>query len=132
MKQRGMQAISFNSMPVTLTWRCVPKECRSPPGLIPIAPHFVSVHFTIITECEETRPVAHWMKAARRRLQYHHSSPIGTSRECKGWKYRAKVLDQDLQIGAVKGVARVVQDELENTYNACFEEGGEKNYNYKP
>src|SRR5215471_15471352 len=50
----------------------------------------------------------------------------------KGWKYRAKVLDKDLQIGAVKGVARVVQDDLENTYNACFEEGGEKNYNFKP
>jgi hypothetical protein len=50
----------------------------------------------------------------------------------KGWKYRVKVLDQDLHIGAIKGVARVVQDDLENTYNACFEEGGEKNYNFKP
>jgi hypothetical protein len=50
----------------------------------------------------------------------------------KGWKYRTKVLDKDLNIGAVKGHARVVQDDLEGTYNACFEEDGEKNYNFKP
>jgi hypothetical protein len=38
-----------------------------------------------------------------------------------GWKYRVKVLDQDLTIRAVNGVARIVQDDLENTYDACFE-----------
>jgi hypothetical protein len=51
--------------------------------------------------------------------------PVGAERDFK-------VLDQELTIGAIKGVARVVQDDLENTYNACFEENGEKNYNYKP
>ena len=38
-----------------------------------------------------------------------------------GWKYRVKVLDQDLTIRAVNGNARIVQDDLENTYDACFE-----------
>ena len=38
-----------------------------------------------------------------------------------GWKYRVKVLDQDLTIRAVYGMARIVQDDLENTYDACFE-----------
>lgn len=38
-----------------------------------------------------------------------------------GWKYRVKVLDQDLTIRAVSGHARIVQDDLENTYDACFE-----------
>jgi hypothetical protein len=38
-----------------------------------------------------------------------------------GWKYRVKVLDQDLTIRAVNGHARIVQDDLENTYDACFE-----------
>lgn len=37
-----------------------------------------------------------------------------------GWKYRTKVLDQDLTIKAVNGQARIVQDDLENTYDACF------------
>jgi hypothetical protein len=37
-----------------------------------------------------------------------------------GWKYRVKVLDQDLMIQAVNGHARIVQDDLENTYDACF------------
>lgn len=38
-----------------------------------------------------------------------------------GWKYRVKVLDQDLTIRAVNGHARIVQDDLENTYDASFE-----------
>ena len=37
-----------------------------------------------------------------------------------GWKFRTKILDQDLTIQAVNGVARIVQDDLENTYDACF------------
>ena len=38
-----------------------------------------------------------------------------------GWKFRVKILDQDLTIRAVDGYARIVQDDLENTYDACFE-----------
>ncbi len=49
-----------------------------------------------------------------------------------GWKYRVKVLDQDLEIHAVNGTARIVQDDLEGTYNACFEEGGQKACSYQP
>lgn len=49
-----------------------------------------------------------------------------------GWKYRVTVLDKDLTISAVNGLARIVQDDLESTYNACFEDGGKKNYNWKP
>lgn len=30
-----------------------------------------------------------------------------------GWKFRTKVLDKDLTIGAIDGVARIVQDNLE-------------------
>ncbi len=43
-----------------------------------------------------------------------------------GWKYRVKVLDADLEIHAISGVARIVQDDLENTYDACFEDAGQK------
>ena len=49
-----------------------------------------------------------------------------------GWKYRVKVLDQDLGIGAIDGKAQVLQDDLENTYNACFEADNKTNCNYKP
>ena len=49
-----------------------------------------------------------------------------------GWKYRVKVLDQDLTIKAVNGKARIVQDELQNTYDACFEEGGQKACSIQP
>ena len=35
---------------------------------------------------------------------------------------RVKTLDQDLTIDVVNGLAHIVQDELENTYNTCFED----------
>ena len=49
-----------------------------------------------------------------------------------GWKYRVKVLNQDLMIQAINGIARIVQDDLEGTYNACFEEGNQKACTFKP
>jgi len=39
---------------------------------------------------------------------------------------------QDSGIGAIDGTARIVQDDLEGTYNACFEANGKKNCTYKP
>jgi hypothetical protein len=45
-----------------------------------------------------------------------------------GWKFRVKVLDKDLTIRAVNGIAHIMQDDLENTYDLCA--GG--SCNYKP
>ena len=39
----------------------------------------------------------------------------------KGWKYRVAVLDQDLTVSTPKGYNWIVQDELQNTYDACKE-----------
>lgn len=36
-----------------------------------------------------------------------------------GWKYRVAVLDQDLTISTPEGYNWIVQDELQNTYDAC-------------
>ncbi len=49
-----------------------------------------------------------------------------------GWKYRVKVLDRDLEVHAINGTARIVQDDLEGTYNACFESDGQKACTYQP
>ena len=49
-----------------------------------------------------------------------------------GWKFQVKVLDRDLSIRAIDGKARIVQDDLENTYDACFEEAGQKACSFKP
>lgn len=49
-----------------------------------------------------------------------------------GWKYRVKVLDEDLTLHAINGVARIVQDDLEGTYNACFEADGQTACSYRP
>jgi len=49
-----------------------------------------------------------------------------------GWKYRTKLLDQDLVVSAIDGLAHVLQDDLENTYNSCFEADGQQNCTYKP
>jgi hypothetical protein len=34
--------------------------------------------------------------------------------------------------GPINGVARIVQDNLQSTYNACFEENGERACSYQP
>ena len=48
------------------------------------------------------------------------------------WKYRTRVLDQDLGVSAIDGLAHVLQDDLENTYNSCFEANGQKNCTFMP
>jgi hypothetical protein len=55
-------------------------------------------------------------------LTYDDLAKLGDKlKPASGWKFRTKVLDQDLTIRAVNGVARIVQDDLENTYDACFD-----------
>ncbi len=49
-----------------------------------------------------------------------------------GWKSQVKVIDRDLEIKAINGLARIVQDDLENTYDACFEEAGQNACTYQP
>jgi hypothetical protein len=49
-----------------------------------------------------------------------------------GWKYRVKVLDQELTVKTINGKARITQDDLENTYDACYEEGGQKTCSTQP
>lgn len=38
-----------------------------------------------------------------------------------GWKYRVAVLDEDLVVSTPKGYNWIVQDDLQNTYDACKE-----------
>jgi hypothetical protein len=45
-----------------------------------------------------------------------------------GWKYRVAVLDKDLVISTPQGYNWIVQDNLQNTYDACKEGAS----NYKP
>jgi hypothetical protein len=45
-----------------------------------------------------------------------------------GWKYRVAVLDKDLMISTPQGYNWIVQDNLQNTYDACKEGAS----NYKP
>jgi hypothetical protein len=67
------------------------------------------------------------------RLTYQDLQTLDTKlKPAPGWKYRVKVLDADLEISAVNGVARIVQDDLENTYDACFENAGQKSCNILP
>ena len=54
-----------------------------------------------------------------------------------GWKFRSKVLTQDLSVNGVTvdGVPnqwRVTQDNLVNTYSACWEYQGQSSCNYRP
>jgi hypothetical protein len=53
-------------------------------------------------------------------LTYDTLDQLGTKLDLPdGWSFRVKVLDEVLTIKAVEGVAHIVQDELQGTYDAC-------------
>lgn len=67
------------------------------------------------------------------KLSYADLKTLGTKLKLPtGWKYRVKVLDRDLGVGVINGTAHIVQDDLQDTYNACFEADGRKNCTYRP
>lgn len=49
-----------------------------------------------------------------------------------GWSYRVVTLDKDLTVQPVEGTARIVQDELQNTYDQCFDESGHSSCTFTP
>ena len=60
-------------------------------------------------------------------LTYEGLKTLGSKLKlAPGWKYRVQVLDQDLTIKAVDGIAHIVQDDLGNTYDLCA--GGSSNF----
>ena len=66
-------------------------------------------------------------------LKYEDLKTLGTKLKLPpGWKYRFKVLDSDLELHAINGTARIVQDDLEGTYNACFVQDGQNACTYQP
>ncbi len=74
-----------------------------------------------------------WSNIVDPKLAYADLKNLGSKLKlAPGWKFRVKVLDQDLMIQAVNGKARIVQDDLENTYDACFEEKGQKACTFQP
>lgn len=74
-----------------------------------------------------------WSMIVDPNLSYADLQNLGSKLKlAPGWKYQVKVLDRDLEIHAINGVARIVQDDLENTYDACFEEAGQSACSHKP
>ena len=47
-------------------------------------------------------------------------------------KYKQLSLEERALIQAVNGKARIVQDDLQNTYDTCFEELGRKACSFTP
>ena len=53
-------------------------------------------------------------------LKYDSLKDLGSRLKLPpGWKFRVKILDQDLTIRAVDGIAHILQDDLQNTYDLC-------------
>jgi len=66
-------------------------------------------------------------------LSYDQLQKLGDKlKPALGWKFRMAVLDRDLTIKAINGVAHIVQDELENTYDQCFEQDRQTACTFKP
>ena len=74
-----------------------------------------------------------WSMIIDPNLSYADLKNLGSKLKlAPGWKFQVKVLDRDLEIQAINGVARIVQDDLENTYDACFEEADQKACSFQP
>lgn len=74
-----------------------------------------------------------WSMIVDPNLSYSDLQNLGSRLKlAPGWKFRVVLLDRDLEIRAIDGNARIVQDDLENTYDACFEAAGQKACTYKP
>ena len=66
-------------------------------------------------------------------LTYEQLAHLGDKLKLpSGWKFRVAVLDRDLTIKAINGNAWIVQDELENTYDKCFEDAGQTACTFNP
>jgi hypothetical protein len=49
-----------------------------------------------------------------------------------GWKFRTRVLEEDLEVRALNGRVQVMQDNLQNTYVACFSMSGQQACSARP
>lgn len=66
-------------------------------------------------------------------LTYDQLEKLGDKLKlAEGWKFRVKILDRDLTIKAINGLAHIVQDDLENTYDQCFEADGQTACSFMP
>jgi hypothetical protein len=63
-----------------------------------------------------------WGQLIDKTLTYDGLKDLGTKlKPPPGWKYRVAILDKDLTISTPQGYNWIVQDELQNTYDACKE-----------
>jgi hypothetical protein len=63
-----------------------------------------------------------WGQLIDKTLTYDGLKDLGAKlKPPPGWKYRVAILDKDLTISTPKGYNWIVQDELQNTYDACKE-----------
>ena len=70
-----------------------------------------------------------WGQLVDKTLTYDGLKDLASKlKPAAGWKYRVAVLDKDLTISTPKGYNWIVQDELQNTYDACKDDA----CNFKP
>ena len=70
-----------------------------------------------------------WGQLVDKTLTYDGLKDLASKlKPAPGWKYRVAVLDKDLTISTPKGYNWIVQDELQNTYDACKDDA----CNFKP
>lgn len=62
-----------------------------------------------------------WSSRVDPSLGYDDLARLGERLELPpGWTFRVEVLERELTVRAIAGYAKIVQDDLESTYDACF------------
>lgn len=74
-----------------------------------------------------------WSEMVDKTLGYASLPALGGKLKLpQGWTYQVYTPTQDLKISAVNGKAHIIQDELLNTYDGCYSEGGKSSCSFQP
>jgi hypothetical protein len=74
-----------------------------------------------------------WSEIVDHTLSYENLPVLGEKLKLPvGWSYHVYTPDEDFVISAINGDAHIIQDELLNTYDGCYEESGQSSCTFQP
>lgn len=74
-----------------------------------------------------------WSEMVDRTLSYQNLYELGSKLNLPdGWSFHVYTPTQDFVISAIDGNAHIIQDELLNTYDGFYEEGGQSSCTFQP
>jgi hypothetical protein len=74
-----------------------------------------------------------WSEIVDHTLSYQSLPELGEKLKLpEGWSFHVYTPEKDFMISAINGNAHIIQDELLNTYDGCYEEDGKSSCTFQP